>query len=402
MILVSVIITFVMCVLFNIILPTGDVGSDLNLMYQTITFNLGGSLELEGCKSCYYKTNKEVYNPKKDLLSNECKTCLYSPMGGCVGFSILKKMNELAKEKHTCLSNETFRYEETSKYESKDGECDEENDNCCITQTREIKSENPVQELDPTKLFLPCPVLRQNKLDFCVTSGKVPGSYCLRVWQQIFGNGKGPEFEKLMENHRQIDESSAKGSIIFYPFEKINQTWVISQKNHSITDPDIECGLLIFRHNNKYKEQRQGASRYSHHCNEDSCLTHLKVLHRDLPISDLNEWRKRTDYIQGVRVGGVTCKLLRIFGTSILIPMLLNLTFNIVLFVNDFRDQKANIFEVIPLILLFYPQYKTIKFLTRFLFIHRDETLLNQQNEEHGSAVAPLEPFLESCLQVRN
>ena len=37
----SVITTFIMCILFNIILPTGDVWSDLNLMYLTLTFNLG-------------------------------------------------------------------------------------------------------------------------------------------------------------------------------------------------------------------------------------------------------------------------------------------------------------------------------------------------------------------------
>ena len=395
----SVIITFVMCILFNILLPTGDVGSDLNLMYQTLTFNLGSSFELEGCKSCYYKTDKEVYNPEKDLASNECKICLYNPKLVCGGITglrnlrRLKKMNEMEKEKHSCSNNETFR--RTSKYEWKVGECDEKNDNCCITQTTDIKGENPIQKLDPKKLFWECFQLT-NEFDYCITSGKASGVYCYSFYFTA-------KFDEILEHRKDlVEKSSTNDSIFFYPYAKINQTWLMEEKNRPITDPDTECGLLIFRHNNKYKEQRQGASRYSHHCNEDSCLTHLKVLHRDLPISDLNEWRKRTDYIQGVRVGGVTCKLLRIFGTSILIPMLLNLTFNIVLFVNDFRDQKANIFEVIPLILLFYPQYKTIKFLTRFLFIHRDETLLNQQNEEHGSAVAPLEPFLESCLQVRN
>ena len=61
----SVIATFVMCILFNIILPTGDVLSDLDLMRLALTFNLGDSLELEGCKSCYYKTINEVYRSKK-------------------------------------------------------------------------------------------------------------------------------------------------------------------------------------------------------------------------------------------------------------------------------------------------------------------------------------------------
>ena len=108
-----------------------------------------------------------------------------------------------------------------------------------------------------------------------------------------------------------------------------------------------------------------------------------------------------TDFYNGIKVGGITCELLQIYGTCILVPILLNLSFNMVVFVHDYRKQKANLFEIIPLLLLFYPQYKTIKFLLQYLFIHRDENLLNKEKEEHDRTVAPLEPFLESCLQVR-
>lgn len=31
-----------------------------------------------------------------------------------------------------------------------------------------------------------------------------------------------------------------------------------------------------------------------------------------------------------------------------------------------------------------------------------DENVLKAQKEEHGKTLVPLEPFLESCLQVRN
>ena len=85
-----------------------------------------------------------------------------------------------------------------------------------------------------------------------------------------------------------------------------------------------------------------------------------------------------------------------------MVPCLLNLAFNTVLFANDLKNQKANIFEVIPLIFLFYPQYKTLKFLAQYLFIHDDENLLTQDKEENDRTVAPLEPFLESCFQVRH
>ena len=86
---------------------------------------------------------------------------------------------------------------------------------------------------------------------------------------------------------------------------------------------------------------------------------------------------------------------------SIIFPILLNLSFNIVLFTNEFRDGKANIFEIVPLILLIFPQYKTIKFLLQYIFIHRDESRLNQDKAHNDRDVAPLEPFLESCFQVR-
>ena len=51
----SVVATFLTCLLFNIILPTLDVGTDLDLMYQALNFNLGESLELEGCRFCYHR-----------------------------------------------------------------------------------------------------------------------------------------------------------------------------------------------------------------------------------------------------------------------------------------------------------------------------------------------------------
>ena len=71
------------------------------------------------------------------------------------------------------------------------------------------------------------------------------------------------------------------------------------------------------------------------------------------------------------------------------------------MFSNDLREEKASNFEIIPVILLVYPQYKTIKFIVQYLFIHQNETQLNLDKTENDRTVAPLEPFLESSLQVR-
>ena len=57
-------------------------------------------------------------------------------------------------------------------------------------------------------------------------------------------------------------------------------------------------------------------------------------------------------------------------------------------------------FEILPLVFFLYPQYKTIKMLVKYLFVHRDEEVLNQEKDENDMVIAPLEPYLESCIQV--
>ena len=126
---VSVVSTFVLCILFNIILPTGDINSDLYLMYQTLTFNLGESLELEGCKSCFHKTEKDVYYPDEDLTNDDCKTCLFDRHSYCGSIrQFIKKVRTLKNEIQTCSNMKTFRI--TGNDDLKDGKCDELTDSC--------------------------------------------------------------------------------------------------------------------------------------------------------------------------------------------------------------------------------------------------------------------------------
>ena len=153
----SVIATFVMCILLDIIIPTGDIGGDIKLMIETLTFDLGDSLEMEGCKSCYLKTEKNVYYPEIDSSDTECNTCVFNPHSQCGSdMSYLKKMREFDSEKGTCSGNESFRITNRNKVEF--DECDEVNDMCCITKTNEIKSKNPIQTLEPRKLINKCRV----------------------------------------------------------------------------------------------------------------------------------------------------------------------------------------------------------------------------------------------------
>ena len=281
----SVIATFVMCILFDIILPTGDVLSDLDLMRLTLTFNLGSSIELEGCKSCYYKTEKEVYHPKKNSNDNECKTCLYDPYINCGSYiPILKKVRELEDERHSCLTNESFR--RTNQQEFRIGECDEKNDYCCVTQAKETKRENLIQKLDPKKVFSPCYSLTK-EFDLCIVLGKESVLYCGRLLQ----DSKYEELYKSRLIHATHPRhSSTNEKVFFYPYSLINQTVVMQEENHPITDPDVKCGLLLYRHNNEENNYQQPRTlKYVHYYNEDVCHIHLKSLHFSTSITGLKE-----------------------------------------------------------------------------------------------------------------
>ena len=418
--LTSVIVIFVTCILFNIILPTMDVGTDFDLMVQTLTFNLGDSLELEGCKSCYHKNEKDVYYPEKNLETDDCKICLFDQYLRCGrNAAVLKEIRRFQDENESCLDAVTFTVKEWygpmnrlghgTKFEYR--ECDLAKDDCCVTRTRETKKENPILKLDRKKLFWPCyweysnngPLSNlsksfndPNEFDHCQVSGKASPLYCSRE--------ESPKFREQLKKRRLLIENSSKNeTFFFYPYSLINGSVVIEEKNHSITDPKINCGILFFRHKGNYEEQRiiPTIRKYSHYCNEDICLTHLKALHRETSISDLKKWRKATEYFVGMKVGGLTCHILRIYGISMLFPIILTSCFNIELFVNDFRDQKASLFGIIPLIFFFYTQFKYIKILAQFLLIHRNESILNENKEEYDRRVANREAFLESCFQVQ-
>ena len=66
---------FSMTIVSGIIAPTGDVWSDVKLLYDAVTFNLGTSYELAGCRACYGLHDDDVYMPKKD----DCQVCVSHP-----------------------------------------------------------------------------------------------------------------------------------------------------------------------------------------------------------------------------------------------------------------------------------------------------------------------------------
>ena len=82
---------FVLTIFFNMILPTGDVYSDILLMFQTWTFQNTDSLEMVGCRACFGKTEEDLYPTERG-----CKTCVTQNANFACGHNIpsLKKFLE--------------------------------------------------------------------------------------------------------------------------------------------------------------------------------------------------------------------------------------------------------------------------------------------------------------------
>ena len=107
-----------------------------------------------------------------------------------------------------------------------------------------------------------------------------------------------------------------------------------------------------------------------------------------------------TFYISGIKFGGKTCQLLWRYGLFILVPIFLNMAFNIFVFFDDLRNGKVTSVEIVFVPLLFYPQWKTLRMLGAFIN-DRNEDKLNEALVKFSSEVGLLEAFLESAIQVR-
>ena len=63
------------CTHKNIFLNSFDVYSDTTLAFNTLTFNLGDSLLLSGCKVCYGKEDKDIFTVRKTD-GHSCQHCV--------------------------------------------------------------------------------------------------------------------------------------------------------------------------------------------------------------------------------------------------------------------------------------------------------------------------------------
>ena len=393
---------FVLTIFFNAILPTGDVYSDIILMFQTWTFQSTDSIEMIGCRTCFGRIESSLYPTEY-----ECETCVINNFrfrGGGF-FSPLNKLLEM-ENKNYC---ETGRWGGTND-NLRNGECESDNLYYFCFETRNNNSE--IQNNDEEKIksvqlhsrfLVDCDDYYVGKVssnvfyDTCLLVGKAEGEYCsffvvrlndkeISKWlvenNKIFTrkNFTGIALKLLLRNNSSSDLSS----IVPVEYDNLNN------------DESFECGVFI-----KPKNVNVIGDNKDEDCGLDTCKMHLDYLHYRVDgIHDLQSWQMDTHYYYGrIRVGGKKCHLFRVYAWTMVIPIVINLLFSGVVFYSDVKHGLSSKYEAPFLLLLLYPQWRTSKILFRYISHKNVEELENQLNK-NDLEVSFIEPFCESGLQV--
>ena len=143
----TVIVSFVSCLFLNVFLNSFDVYSDITLTIKTLTFNLGDTLLLTGCKICHNKEYEDIYNPR----NKSCKQCVSENYAFQCGqsYEMLNKLNELEKSDSCKEEHYSLHYNPTSHdFVFKNEECDIYKDVCCVQNSNKTLFTNPLRSLD--------------------------------------------------------------------------------------------------------------------------------------------------------------------------------------------------------------------------------------------------------------
>ena len=377
----TVLMSFVACIFFNIILNSFDVYSDIALAVKTLTFDLGESILLSGCRVCHGKTNKDVFSVRND----SCHHCLTKNDAFRCGmsFEMLTKLNEIEKTKTCRRKRFGVAYNMKSKrYESKSDSCSDVADTCCFETKQQNKVMNPLDKVDKTILALQThrfmDIRDDSGVDIFLLSSKSSNFHCSNVFDNHY----------LIENLTTLKRS--KDNEGFFKFSKSTDGKYIIEEGFDSTD---DCGVYIISKQERYVGNN-GES-----CGMDSCLIHLQSIKLMSNISDIDEWKEKPLLGWGIKFGGQVCHLLWIYGLASLVPILMNSIFNLFVYFEDLKSGNATKIDVIFVVISVYPQFKCLKFLLQFL-LHKDETKLNKDMTDYENQLGSLEPFLESTFQV--
>ena len=359
--------TFLVSLLFGILLPTVDIGSDVYLLYETLTF-VGESIAKGGCRVCYgisqegIETN--VPNPHNENAS-QCNVCItegpddYAGSGcGLYPFA-LDKLKAL-QDKKTCV-NEKWSKGPGANTTFEKREC-QNGDRCCIkSEVNSLQLKMP--EIDQRIAWTHCQYF--DGCEACVGGDASDMSSCIG----LINNDN-----ELWDN--QINSKCTDG---FYVLK--NSTFI-----NGICKFDDKCCVKL----------RKGERRAHSMCNNNPCIVHINYLSAySKTINNLKSWKTSSELFQGTMVGGKICSMLYIYGAALSLPLLLNLIFTLMIWWRDVKKNETSLRTLF--LLLFYRQLKVIK----YLMLYNDVEKMEKERKKFERDVAAIEPFCESVLQVR-
>lgn len=394
----SVFRTFTISIIFNVLLYSSDIGSDVVLVYNTVNF-VGPGLELAGCRSCHHLTENNFNSYIVSL--QQPRFCVsdgnfylnvddygnYSYGGYECGslHSALNRMNNID------VNNDVeYRYEEVEingKWEVNEaiGNCEVE-DLCCLSFNKSKKSTHNFKADD-----------------------RITWSEC-QLWgkgcERCLGVGDASNSASCNNDYDQsnlINQWCTNEEAYF----KLNKKTVRKSNDN---ETEIIKGRCRFDDKCCYRFKKTDKEFVQfERCNiRNSCQVHMRyVFGVSKDISEFSQWRKTTTYSHGQRHGGQVCQQLKAYGYFAVMPMLVHFGFILNLFIVEKRKEVWKSYydycilclEVVLVILQWYGPYLVIQYLVRYLK-HQDEAVLNADKQKYERDIGVLEPFVEAVFQV--
>ena len=421
MINTKLIASFVMCILFNILLNSFDHYSDVTLAYESMNFDLGNSLLLSGCRVCHGKSASDIYNVKE----TKCQKCLLENYDFQCGndINVLNKLNQPQNSANCESADIVAKWNQLERnYDVINDNCDSSKRNwthyqdpkhrlsCCVKEIDRSKPNgkdlaksnisNQLEHLDKRILAHRRHIITKHrhgliKYDTYILSAKSSLFHCQYIFLKYFETYTNiTEFDGELNFMEFLDrniKSKREENEWRFKFSESRKNKLEVEKGFTAKDG---CGFLVQNIKEKFIQNNAEQT-----CGLDPCLLHLQNLKYGLNISNLDQWKNNTFFYHGKKLGGETCYLLWDYGLVNVVPTALNLMFHMFIFAEDLKSGAAKLFEIVFVILFFYPQWRTIRFLTEYCF-HKDETQLKEDKDKYSKSFGHVEPFLESAFQV--
>ena len=321
-----------------------------------------------GTETCYGNGNIDFYT---------CSDYLHKGNFHSLVHSTLRQTQNNTQPRLTTdykLHNVTM----SGEYVWKKGECLFE-DGCCarLFQPNKLDGDKRVTWVTCNK--------DSNDNELCVGAGNIDSNSCLDYI------GKGNLFSLVGSTLLQQQNNTQPRFTTDYKLQNLTMfgesVWKIGECGFE----DGCCARLV-QNIKKTKWER---------CNAHPCLLHLNYIKMySKNIYDLRTWKVNNDYIKGVKIGGMECRIRKVFGSLISIPLFFHLICCVVVFISDVKSDKANMLEGCFLFIQFYTQWKVIKFSVQFLLGHTNEETFNRENAAFERDVGTLEAFVEATWQV--